>query len=122
MENNEMKNSFRSGRTKGLGFGLLLVAVGVVLLGANAGLIASPLKWVLISWPMLLIVIGAAKIFKREYFTATILFIIGAFFLIPKIFPWRTDLRMRRRTTYPCPRLEGEMSLSSAIMKVAAFM
>ena len=81
-----MKNSFRSGRTKGLGFGLLLVAVGVVLLGANAGLIASPLKWVLISWPMLLIVIGAAKIFKREYFTATILFIIGAFFLIPKIF------------------------------------
>jgi predicted membrane protein len=35
---------------------------------------------------MLLIVIGAAKIFKREYFTATILFIIGAFFLIPKIF------------------------------------
>jgi predicted membrane protein len=85
MENNEMKNSFRSGRTKGLGFGVLLVAVGVIFLAVNAGLIATPLKWVLISWPMLLIVIGAAKIFKREYFTAAILFIIGAFFLAPKI-------------------------------------
>jgi len=85
MENNEMKNSFRSGRTKGLGFGLLLVAVGIVFLAVNAGLIASPLKWVLISWPMLLIVIGGAKIFKREYFTAATLLIIGSFFLVSKI-------------------------------------
>ena len=85
MENNEIKNSFRSGRTKGLGFGLVLMLVGVVLLGANAGLIPLPLKWVLISWPMLLVVISAAKFFKREYFTASILLIIGVFFLIPKI-------------------------------------
>lgn len=85
MENNEIKNSFRNGRTKGLGFGMVLMLVGVILLGANAGLIPSTLKWVLISWPMLLIVIAGAKYFKREFFTATILLIIGVFFLIPKI-------------------------------------
>lgn len=86
MENNEIKNSFRSGNIKGLGFGLLLVAIGVIFLAANAGLITTPLKWVLISWPMLIIVIGVAKIIKRDYFSAATLLIIGLFFLAPKVF------------------------------------
>jgi len=85
MENNELKNSFRNGRTKGLGFGLLLVAIGIILLSANAGLIATPLKWVLISWPMLLVVIAVSKFIKRDFYSGSFILLIGTFFLIPKI-------------------------------------
>jgi len=85
MENNEMKNSFRSGRTKGIGFRLILVAVGIVFLIANAGIIDQSLQWVIISWPMLLIVIAASKFVKRDFYTGSILLIVGSFFLFPKI-------------------------------------
>jgi predicted membrane protein len=86
MENTELKNNFRSHGLKGLGFGLILIAIGLVFLGTNAGFISEPLRRVLISWQMLLIVIGVSKLFKREYFSATMLFIIGTFFLLPRIF------------------------------------
>ncbi len=82
---NEVKNSFRSGYTKGLGFGLVLMLIGVVFLGFNFGLIPLTLKWVIISWPMLLIVIGIAHYFRRRIFSATILVLIGSFFLIPRV-------------------------------------
>jgi len=61
---NEVKNSFRSGYTKGLGFGLFLLLLGVVFLGLNFGFIPHELRHVLISWPMLLIVIGIGNFFK----------------------------------------------------------
>ena len=87
MENNEVKNSnsFGSGQSKGLGFGILLMVIGVLFLGFNFGLIDSPLKRVIFSWPMILIVIGASKVYRRDYFTAAILFIIGFFFIMPRI-------------------------------------
>lgn len=82
---NEIKNSFRSGQSKGLGFGILLMVIGVLFLGFNFGLIDSPLKRVIFSWPMILLVIGVGKTIKRDFFTAAILFIIGGFFLMPRI-------------------------------------
>jgi predicted membrane protein len=81
---NEVKNSFRTGYTKGLGFGVVLMLIGVVFLGFNFGLIPSSLKWVIISWPMLLIVIGISNYFKRRIFSATILVLTGSFFIIPR--------------------------------------
>ncbi len=81
---NEVKNSFRTGYTKGLGFGVILMLIGVVFLGFNFGLISSSLKWVIISWPMLLIVIGVSHYFKRRVFSATILVLVGSFFIIPR--------------------------------------
>ncbi len=82
---NEVKDSFRTGYTKGLGFGLFLMLVGVLFLGFNFGLIPMTLKWVIISWPMLLIVIGFSHLFRQKFFTATILLLIGSFFLFPKV-------------------------------------
>jgi predicted membrane protein len=98
MENNEVKNSFRSGYSKGLGFGLFLMLIGVVFLGLNFGFIPNELRHVLISWPMLLIVIGIGNFFKRHPFSGTILIMIGSFFIIPRFieaypayFPGMTD-------------------------------
>jgi predicted membrane protein len=82
---NETKNSFRTGYTKGLGFGLFLMALGVVFLGLNFGFIPHELRHVLISWPMLLIVIGIGNILKRHHnFSGVILILIGGFFIIPR--------------------------------------
>ncbi|MDD5183638.1 MAG: DUF5668 domain-containing protein [Paludibacter sp.] len=81
---NEEKNPLRTGYSKGLGFGLILMLIGVVFLGFNFGFIPTTLRSVIISWPMLLIVIGMAQYFKRHIFSATILVLIGSFFLIPR--------------------------------------
>lgn len=81
---NEVKNSFRSGYTKGLGFGLVLMLIGVLFLGFNFGLIPMSLKWVIVSWPMLLIFIGVVHYFRMRIFSGTILVLIGGFFIIPR--------------------------------------
>lgn len=85
METTESNKPFGVKQTKGLGFALILIAIGTVLLAVNAGLLAPPYKWVIISWPMLLIVIGVAKLIKRNFITACILLLIGGFFLTSKI-------------------------------------
>jgi hypothetical protein len=84
MEQNEVKNPIRQGYTKGIGFGLFLLVVGVLFLGFNFGIIPMSLKWVIISWPMLLIVIGISHYFTRRIVSATILVLIGSFFLLPR--------------------------------------
>lgn len=89
---NEVKQSFRTGYTKGLGFGIALMLLGVVFLGFNFGLIPIQLKRVIISWPMLLIFIGVVNYFKRHIFTGTILVLIGSFFLMPRIIAAYPDL------------------------------
>lgn len=82
---NEMKNSYRNGYSKGLGFGLLLMLLGVLFLGFNFGLLPNELKWVIFSWPMILIFIGVVNLFKRHTYSGIILIIIGGFFLLPRI-------------------------------------
>lgn len=82
---NEIKNSFRTGYTKGLGFGLFLILLGSVFLGLRTGLIPEKLESVIISWPMLLVFIGIVNFFKRHWISGIILIVVGKFFLIPKI-------------------------------------
>ncbi|NDP22903.1 MAG: cell wall-active antibiotics response protein [Paludibacter sp.] len=82
---NEVKNSFRSGYTKGLGFGLVLMLIGVIFLGFNFGLIPIELKSVIISWQMLLIFIGVVHLFKRRMISGVVLIFVGGFFIIPKV-------------------------------------
>jgi predicted membrane protein len=84
---NEMKNSFRSGYTKGLGFGLVLMVIGVVFLGFNFGLVPETLRSTIISWQMLLIVIGVVHLFRRRLVSGVVLIFIGGFFIIPKLVP-----------------------------------
>ncbi|MFM2290812.1 MAG: hypothetical protein RIS29_625 [Bacteroidota bacterium] len=84
MENVD-KSSFRKGYKKGIGFGLFLVLLGVVLLGLNFGLIPHELRHVLISWPMLLIVIGIGNFLKGHHVVSgTVLIMVGGFFIIPR--------------------------------------
>jgi len=81
---NEVKSSYRSGYTKGLGFGLILMLIGVVFLGINFGLIPPELKTVILSWPMLLIVIGLFNFAKRHIISGVVMVLIGGFFIVPR--------------------------------------
>ena len=83
----EMKNSYPTGLNKGLGFGMLLMLVGVLFLAFNFGLIPFPLKSVIFSWQMLLIFIGLVNLTKRKLISGVILIFVGGFFIIPKVFP-----------------------------------
>ena len=62
--------------------GILLVAIGAVLIARNYGLLDYEFSRVLISWQMLLIVIGLFNLARRAYTPAIILIAIGLFFLI----------------------------------------
>lgn len=80
-----MKNSYYNGYSKGLGFGIVLVLIGVLFLGFNFGLLPEQLKKVVFTWPMILIAISIVHFFKRKIFSGIMLAVIGSFFLIPKI-------------------------------------
>lgn len=82
---NELKTSYNNGYTKGLGFGLTLMLIGVLFLGFNFGLLPQKMKWIVFSWQMLLIFIGVINIFKRHMVSGVILITIGTFFIIPRI-------------------------------------
>ncbi len=84
---NEEKNTFSSGYSKSLGFGLVLMFIGIVFLGFNFGLIPYAMKSVIISWQMLLILIGVIHLFKQRFISGTVLIFVGGFFIIPKIIP-----------------------------------
>jgi Predicted membrane protein (DUF2154). len=84
---NEERNSFRSGHTKGLGFGLVLMVIGVVFLGFNFGFFPERLRNVVISWQMLLIFLGTVNLFKKHLISGVVLIFLGGFFIIPKVVP-----------------------------------
>jgi hypothetical protein len=68
-------------------FPLLLIAIGVIFLLSNLGIISGD-AWTLIwqFWPLLLIVIGLDNIFKREgLVSATFLIGIGIIFLLANL-------------------------------------
>ena len=65
--------------------GLILVLIGVVLIADNSGMIPYSISRVIISWQMLLIVIGLFNLAKRAVTPGLILIAIGGFFLLPRI-------------------------------------
>ena len=75
----------RSYRLNVLGWGTLLIAVGLVILGRNLGMIDNGLFRIIISWQSLLIVLGIWSLFTRHPIGGVVLIGVGAFFLIPKI-------------------------------------
>lgn len=62
--------------------GIILVIVGTVLIARNAGLLGYEFSNILISWQMLLIVIGLVNLSRRAYTPAVVLIAIGLFFLV----------------------------------------
>lgn len=86
METEENK-IFRKSFSNGMGFGLVLLLIGLVFLGLNFGLIPHSFKRIIISWQMLLIFLGVINLFKFKFVPGAILIFIGGFFMIPKIVP-----------------------------------
>ena len=82
---NEIKKSNTTLFEKGIGFGLILVLAGALMLAFNFGALPQELKRVVFSWQMLLIAIGTFNLFKRQFTSGVILILVGTFFIIPRI-------------------------------------
>ena len=64
---------------------IIIVAVGLVFLGRNLGIITHGILNVLISWQMLLIVIGIVLLSKRNNTGGAIMIGVGLFFIVPRL-------------------------------------
>ena len=83
-EKNETPNSVRKDRhgDSRTFLGILLVGIGAILIARNYGWLDYEFSRYLISWQMLLIVIGLFNLARRAYTPAIILIAVGTFFLI----------------------------------------
>jgi len=68
-----------------IGFAVICIAVGLIIIGKNTGIISEELYKILISWQMLLVVLGLHIVTHRTYLFGTFVMGIGAFFLTPLI-------------------------------------
>ena len=66
--------------------GIIFVVVGALLILVNMNVISYDISHVLISWPMLLIVLGLFNLGRRANTAGLILIAIGAYFMIPRVF------------------------------------
>lgn len=72
-------------KERGIFFGLLLVAAGLLLLSFNFGWVAPALKSVIFSWPVIFVLIGIVGFSRKRFFAPLFWLILGFFFLIPRI-------------------------------------
>jgi predicted membrane protein len=85
--NTQIKNHYA-----GIIFSVILIMFGLLLIAANTGLIPPGFSKIIISWQMLMIIIGICSIVKRRvlHFHGFLFVCLGIFFIIPrvaKIFP-----------------------------------
>jgi predicted membrane protein len=74
-------------RSRTLLFALIVIAAGVLLLLRSAGLLPGGISRILLTWQMLLIVIGVFNIFSTQHkVSGYILLGIGGFFMINKFY------------------------------------
>lgn len=85
MENNNERNFSKSGRKSGLIFAILLILIGAILIAGNFGTLPSNFNRILLSWQMLLIIIGIATMFHRHIFNGLFCISIGGFFMVPRL-------------------------------------
>lgn len=87
IQNNNNKTR-RYQRTNGIMAAVVLIIVGLVFLGKNLGYIDRSIFRMLISWQMLLVVLGLWSFIRRQYSGGLVLLAVGVFFLIPRITGW----------------------------------
>ena len=75
----------RHGKLNTIVTATIFIIVGLLFLGRNFGIIDSYLFHILVSWQMLLIVVGVVNLIKRHFFGGVITIAIGAYFLLPEI-------------------------------------
>lgn len=66
-------------------FGAVLVAAGIVLFIFSSGMVMAEWKRVIVSWQMLLVVIGVIQLCKADAASGITFLAVGTFFLIPRI-------------------------------------
>ena len=67
-------------------WGLLILTAGALLLAFNMGFLPVEYKYVVFSWPMILVVIGFGMLFSRHsWLGGIIMILVGGFFLLPKL-------------------------------------
>lgn len=75
-------------------FGTILLVIGVLILGTNLGFIPYNIRHFLLSWRMLIIVIGLSQLlFTRNKAVGVLLIAVGTFFYLPEI--WDLPVRVR---------------------------
>ncbi|MCC8154526.1 MAG: cell wall-active antibiotics response protein [Tannerellaceae bacterium] len=65
----------------------VFIAIGIPLIARNIGIIDYSVFNFLVSWKMLLIVIGIVQLMKQKLVAGAILLTIGFYFIVPA-FPW----------------------------------
>ncbi|MFA5443581.1 MAG: LiaF domain-containing protein [Bacteroidales bacterium] len=96
----QRKPERRNHPTGGIIIGLVMIIAGLILIFSNAGWIPDTVRRILLSWQMLLIVLGIFSFARKQNIQGVILLVIGAVFLLPRIgalnilpgFEWFTHL------------------------------
>lgn len=78
---------------KGFYIGLIFIAIGAILILQRLNIIPWSLSDILISWQMLLIVVGAILLRNGSQVKGIVLIGIGTFFILPEILDVPDELR-----------------------------
>lgn len=62
--------------------GMLLLVAGTLLLLSNLGIVNNEIRYIVFSWPVILIIIGSIVLLNSRDFTGIILICIGSVFLL----------------------------------------
>ena len=69
--------------------GSVLIVIGCLFLAKSAGMISLDLPYIIFSFPFILSVVGVLiMVNSRKRIVGAIFFVVGVFFLIPRIFPF----------------------------------
>lgn len=77
--------SHHSHHSSGIGFAGLLIVIGALLLSVRLNIFPDSFASVIISWQMLLIVLGIYNVYKKNFMAATVLLGVGLFFIVPVV-------------------------------------
>jgi predicted membrane protein len=96
--------ALRGGTVKSVQFALLLITYGALMLCFNASVLSPTWKSFILSWPMLVFVIGAMCLCRFRILSGFLFAAIGKFFLIKKVhamYPY--DIQVEQLMTYIWP-------------------
>lgn len=82
------RNPVRDSKINTFFLAISFIVVGLILVGKNLDLVDPFWFRIIISWQMLLMVIGLSSLFKRQYIAGAVMIGIGAFFMLPLVSRW----------------------------------
>ncbi|MDH6304999.1 putative membrane protein [Parabacteroides sp. PF5-5] len=85
MDMNKQTHVFGHRKLNAIVTALAFIVVGVMILGRNLGWVDPHIFRIVISWQMLLIVIGITHLIKQQFTSGLIMLAVGGFFLVPVV-------------------------------------